>query len=277
MRSIFQNEEHEKHFQKYGFVKIPFFDTAEIIALTKLCKELNGNFDTPFTTTIWSQNETYRKAVYTELKKIYLPAVQKVFANCQLVMGTILTKHTGEKSEIDIHQDWAFTNEELYPAVNIWVPLTDVNVENGALYFLPFSQQFQVPYRGRHITPQFTAVKDAIWKLGEVCTANAGEAIIFNVKMVHYSNPNKTPKSRTAVSMVAIPEEADILHYINYKPAENIITEMKVDEFFYNNYSHNDTIPKSVDAKEFEFERKQLDHETFMKEYEVLCITATNL
>lgn len=276
-RSIFQNQEHELHFRKHGFTIVPFFSSNELQEADKLCKQLNGGFDTQFTTTIWSNDAEYRKAVYRELKKIYVAPAQRVLANCKLVMATILTKHPGENSAIDIHQDWAFTDEEKNAAVNIWVPLVDTNKENGALCFLPCSHLFKVPYRGRHITPQFADVKNIIWQLGQVCCMKAGEALIFDVRMVHYSNPNISGQIRTATAMVAIPQEADIIHYINFNPRQNILTEMKVDELFYNAFSHNDTIPKMADSREFEFERTQLNEETFKKEYELLCRTAQQL
>ena len=276
-RPILQNVEHEFCLRKNGFVKIPFFDVGELMQLTHLCQQLNGGFDSSFTTTIWSKDAIYRKDVYRELKKIYAAPLQRFFNNCKTVMGTILTKYPEPNSALDIHQDWSFTDEESYTAVNIWVPLVDVTSENGALYFLPYSHLFNVPFRGRHVSPQFNEVKDKIWKHGEPCRVKAGEALVFDVKMVHYSNPNTTKEIRTAVSMVAIPEEAAITHYINYNPEQNTITKMEVDEFFYNNFSHDDVIPKSINAKEFNFKRNQISPEAFAEEYERIRFVAQKL
>lgn len=276
-RAIFQNAEHESQFRKYGFIKVPFLNAEEILFLGSLCNKLNGHFDSEFTTTIWSKDAAYRKDVYIELKKIYLPKMADLLKNCKPAMATILTKYPGEKSAIDIHQDWSFTNETKYSAVNIWVPLVDTNTENGALCFLPYSHLFDVPFRGRHVTPQFVGVKELIWELGEPCNVKAGEALIFDVKMVHYSNPNRGSEVRTAAAMVALPQEAEILHYINFNTGQNTITEMKVDEFFYNSFSHDDAIPKIENANDFEYSRIQFDQKTFKKEYDLLCERAKHL
>ncbi|MFN8321307.1 MAG: phytanoyl-CoA dioxygenase family protein [Chitinophagales bacterium] len=276
-RAIFKDPAREAEFRKNGYVKIPFFNADELQQAIELCNKLDGGFNTSFTTTIWSENATYRKTVYNELKKIYTKPVSQVLKDCKLVMATILHKHPAEDSAIDIHQDWAFTNEQKYTAVNIWVPLIDTNLQNGALHFLPYSHLFKVPYRGRHINPQFILVKNKIWELGKFCMARAGEAIIFNVQMIHYSLPNTTAITRTATAMVAIPTEAPILHYINYEPEKNQLVEMEVDEIFYNSFAHNDHIPISAQSKKIEFIRQQLDMESFLKEYLDLCNNATQL
>jgi hypothetical protein len=276
-RPLFQHPEQETHFRKHGYVIVPFFDAEALMKAHELSSRLNGGFNTPFTTTIWSEDKAYRKEVLDELKKLYQAPTDRVLQECKLVMATILTKHTGENSQIDIHQDWSFTDETQYSAVNIWVPLVDTTPQNGALCLLPHSQLFDVPFRGRHITPQFVNVKNEIWSLGQPIVAKAGEAIIFDVKMVHYSNPNQTLQTRTATAMVAIPREAPILHYINYNPSEHTITAMEVDEFFYNSYAHNDPIPRTSNYSELTLERTQLSTDLFKREYEKICLKAQEL
>jgi hypothetical protein len=266
-RPLFLDTQHEAHFRKYGFVKVPFFDAAEVQQLRETSEVLNGGFDTQFSTTVWSNDAAYRRKVYTELKNVYSRKISTVLNDCKTAMATILTKHPGENSAIDIHQDWAFTDETQFSAVNIWVPLVDTTEDNGALYLLPGSQLFDVPYRGRHVAPQFTEVKPLIWKKGIACNAKAGEALIFDVRMLHYSNPNTTASKRVAVAMVALPAEAPILHYINYQPEKNTVTEMEVDEDFYNNYAHNDVIPVGKNARTFELNRNQYSNESFETDY----------
>ena len=276
-RPLFKDLAHETHFRTHGYVKIPFFKPEEVAQLTAACEALDGSFNTQFTTTVWSNDATYRQAVYTTLQSIYAPHIDRLMLNCKTAMATILTKHPGLESAIDIHQDWSFTDETQFSAVNIWVPLIDTTEANGALHVLPFSHRFDVPYRGRHITPQFANVKHLVWPLGHAITAKAGEAIIFDVKMVHYSNPNRTTEKRIATAMVALPQEADILHYINYRPSQNQITKMIVDESFYNRYAHDDEIPRTSNYSELILERTQLSTDLFKNEYEQICLKAQEL
>jgi hypothetical protein len=273
---VFKDNETQKSFSSNGYVIVPFFSSGELEKVREITTQLNGNFSTPFSTTIWSSNAEYRQAVFTKLKAFYLPNIERLLAEYKPVMGTILTKQPGPDSEIDIHQDWCFTREENFTAVNIWVPLVDVNEQNGALFFLPFSKHFNVPYRGRNVEPQFINVKPLIWSRGKVCNMKAGEALVFDVRMVHYSNQNTTAHTRVATAMVAIPKQADIIHYINYNPERNVVTELKVDELFYNTYAHNDTIPLSPSFTTLELDRIQFNKETFENEYRRICQMNTN-
>jgi hypothetical protein len=266
-QNIFNDHSLNEQFWSTGFVKVPMFSPTEVLQLLQINSRLDGHFSTSFTTSIWSNNASYRKAVLDQIKPIFDFAQKKWLADFKLVMATILTKQPSHDSALDIHQDWAFTDEEKHVAVNIWVPLQDITLENGPLYLLPKSHLFAAPYRGRHITPQFNLVKPLIAQRSVPILAKAGEAIIFNVRMLHFSSANLTPSPRIAMAMVGIPQEATLLHYINYHPEKNTLTKLEVDDSFYNQYAHNDFIPKLTNSSDFEFERIQLDSDSFLSLY----------
>ena len=95
----------------------------------------------------------------------------------------------------------------------LWIPLDDVTVQNGCLYFLP----------GTHRTSRFEAqgaLNEANiggvlaaypeWRGIEpvAAEARAGEGVFFSAMVAHAAGPNMTIHPRRAVALVYIPQGA---------------------------------------------------------------------
>ena len=52
IRPILKDTLQEQNLEKYGYAKFPFFDADEVNQLSRLTQQLDGKFNTAFTSTI---------------------------------------------------------------------------------------------------------------------------------------------------------------------------------------------------------------------------------
>ena len=95
----------------------------------------------------------------------------------------------------------------------LWIPLDDVTVQNGCLYFLPGSQRtsrFEVEgaLNEANIGGLLAAYPE--WRGIEpvAAEAKAGDGVFFSAMVAHAAGPNMTIHSRRAVALVYIPQGA---------------------------------------------------------------------
>lgn len=266
---IFKDSDLELYFHKYGYVIInDFIDDTIIKNLLNYHIEFDNFIDNGFKTSVWSSNKFYRKQTFDLLKPIYEDKLKNVLVNHKGIMGNYMIKEPSENSYIDIHADWAFTDESKHAAINAWIPLIDTNLENGCLKVLPYSHKFNYPYRGRNIPHQFESVKDHMERLSIPLEVKAGDLILFNVKTIHFSDNNLSANRRPAVSMVMVPQEAEVIHYTAYD--DNHIRRVEVnDPYFFSNYNAFEEIEKHENDVIIPFKRLQKNKDFFDKVYSI--------
>lgn len=100
------------------------------------------------------------------------------------------------------HQDEAYWGEEYdYNAISIWMPLQEVNSENGCMTFIPGSHRSEVmPHHSIGHDPRVHGLEiDEIDTSTEVaCPLPAGGATIHLSRTMHYTAPNYSPEPRRA-------------------------------------------------------------------------------
>jgi len=101
--------------------------------------------------------------------------------------------------------------------VMCWIPLVDVSIENAALGFIPYSNNFYNYVRAFPFnvlqTPVFINQLQLMSYL-EIIDMKAGEIIFFNQKTIHGSFANYSLNERTALSLSWVHKKHDILTYI---------------------------------------------------------------
>ena len=266
---IFYNNKLETKFSDLGFCILDsIIDDTIIKNLLNYHIEFENFIDTGFKTSVWSSNKFYRKQTFDLLKPIYEDKLKKILVNHKGIMGNYMIKEPAENSYIDIHADWAFTDESKHAAINAWIPLVDTSLKNGCLKILPYSHKFNYHYRGRNIPHQFESIKDHMERLSIPLEVNAGDLILFNVKTIHFSENNLSNNRRPAVSMVMVPQEAEVIHFTAYD--ENHIRRVEViDPYFFSNYNAFEEIGKQKNEVIIPFKRIQEGKDFFEKAYSI--------
>jgi hypothetical protein len=130
-----------------------------------------------------------------------------------------------------MHADWTYVNEDANTSISVWVPLTDTTIENGCLGVIPFSQHLSHRIRGPRILQwEYPCNELLIEKMGKLLPIKAGQAVIYNHRLLHFSPPNNTGETRLAVNLSLVPEGVQVIHYTVPEGQEKI-HKFEVDGF----------------------------------------------
>ncbi|MBP6731228.1 MAG: phytanoyl-CoA dioxygenase family protein [Chitinophagales bacterium] len=214
----------QQDFEENGYVVVPLLDLTEVELLQKIFnKHLGGHAIDSFTSTNIINSKEWRIQVADEIKQILDSKLNAVFENTKFWNPAFLIKPTGQNTEFKLHQDWTFVDESNYFSGNIWIPLADTNEANGTICVIPKSHYKHVKTLRSHTIPEiFRGREDVIKHLSIPVNLKAGEAIIFQHSLVHYSPSNTTDKVRVAVSCGFNSRGATLLNY--YKNSDTEVT-----------------------------------------------------
>lgn len=134
--------------------------------------------------------------------------------NAMLFWEQFVVKGTEKKgAEFGWHQDSGYVDYIHKPYVNAWIPLDDVNEENGTVYLLPYS------LAGTREKVEHKPVPNSNDRVGYFGTepgtpaiCRAGSIVVFSSTVFHRSGSNLTDKMRRAWAIQYSPEpiyEAD--------------------------------------------------------------------
>ncbi len=190
---IFISPELQAEFDEKGFVKVPFLDEKQVSYLSDYFDQLHPSLPSEgFVSGSYSSDFAYKQKVSEEIKKVFRESNERYFKDFQAFGGSFLYKVPSENSDLVLHQDWSIVEEGKAVALNCWVPLCDTKVSNGTLMVLPGSHYNNYPVlRAPTLNFFFTGKEEMLMERLIPTNAKAGEAVILNQSLVHYSHSNK--------------------------------------------------------------------------------------
>lgn len=216
MKKFFRNPAHQDFYEKHGYVKIQILDAQDMETLWELCRSMPPpTADLGFHTSLFYQNMEPRIRANEIISSVMWKKTEPLMENCRHIMGSFLTKEKGKSGEVLIHQDWTFVDEENgNRSFNVWCPIMATNETNGNLYVLP----------GSHHLPLLPRVAPDSYSpyMNEKCMqfirehsiavpTKAGEAIIYDNTLIHFSPPNTTNEARVAAALMVVPRDAQMV------------------------------------------------------------------
>lgn len=278
---VFKDPLLEKTFQQKGYVSVPFLSTAEVDELTRLFFEtieesggpktpestdFNSKADITYDFTFIDKNVDYKRKVYDIITQRFQKKADHYLNGYKPIIANYIRKKEGG-GEVPMHQNWAFVDEEKYTSVSIWVPLVDSNEENGTLQMVDGSHKRFGKLRGPMIPWELRNLKDQI--IGKHLTPmniKAGEGVILDDSIVHYSNINKTPGLRLAIQLIMIPESAQPIHYhLDRTEDANKVHMLETDVEFYMNFHPWLKPVGNKELKSFHYNEEELTYENFLQ------------
>jgi len=167
----------------------------------------DSGVEAPFFTSHWSSSQPYRKEVDDFVSNQLLPVANQWFDDYKCLLGYYLFKKPGKNGQVTPHRDWSLTDESRHTGLILWIPLTDINEENGG-FELAEKSHIDAPIRGTNIHPPIPEELH-ITKI----FPKAGDAVIMDNRLIHASQSNQSNEGRLAVGLILFPEDAQILHY----------------------------------------------------------------
>lgn len=249
MRKVFKDEALQREFDEKGYVKIKFLEPDQVQALIDKFFELEpmskGNVENSeadfdiegeitYDFTFINRNKDYKRTVMKEINKVFLPVADKFMDDYRPIIANYIRKRK-DTGEVPLHQNWAFVDEEKYTSISIWCPLVDSEVDNGTLQFVDGSHKRFGKLRGPLIPWECEDMKETI--ISDYLTTfptRAGEAVILDDSVIHYSNVNKTEGLRLAIQLIMVPSESPTIHYhMDLNANDGVIHEIEVDDDFF--------------------------------------------
>ena len=246
-RPIFKNLESDKVYLEKGYIKTSLLSEAVVkstlSSILKLSPDDNYAPDregsSKYHCTFLDTNEEYKRATNKLFKSIFNPIVANLFHNYHVWNANLYVKPPGT-GKFEIHQNWTHVAKESDTSFTIWCPLVDTSVENGTISLvegshkiLPNIATMDVPYYFKNFEDQL------VNHFLKPIPCNAGDAVIFEDGVIHFSDVNKSSKSRYALQILVGPKEVNpVYYYFNPEEPQKGFELFEInDEFFMkNNY-----------------------------------------
>jgi len=272
MKPVFSDPENERKISEQGFIVLDMLTIEEIETFRQFYFSTRpASIGEEFHSTHYLDSPAYKKAVYDYSEELFRAKFSELFIGYHQVFSNFMVKPPGANSRMPLHADWTYVDEEKFRSVAVWCPLVDTDDLNGKLGIIPFSHTWLTNKRGPNILSPFHQHNEYIIEhKGELLDVKAGQAVIYDLRLLHYSPPNMSGAERPAINIVLTPEEAELHHYCKF--GEEIYHYRPENEVFYFDYTHFQK-PRSSDPVEIYRDPEILVDK---KAIEELCGTSGN-
>jgi hypothetical protein len=203
----------DKALLEQGYVVIPFLLQQEIDELKSFYYQYHPATQNGMYATAHVADIALRIKMNDFIKQKFAQAIKQTFYNCNALGGSYIAKGKGESGVLNPHQDWNIVDEDKFRSFNIWVPLVKLSGENGVICIAPGSHTWQKTYRSANIPFAFGNREQEFWQTMQRLYMNAGEALIYDHRLIHASGPNTTDEIRLACVYGIIPDGAEMFYY----------------------------------------------------------------
>lgn len=217
-----------------GFVVVDLLEEGDLAALTDVWEgdsvELSG-----FHSTIHSDSLEHKRRVDERLRSILGPRIAALFDGHRCVVANFVAKAPGPDSEMPEHLDWSMVADAGVISVGVWAPLVNTDRRNGGLGVIRGSHRDLVALSGTPHFPSFDEMRSISSRFAEedriALDLRAGQAVIYDHRLVHFSPPNDSEIERVAVNVAVVPREAATYHH-HLRP-DGSVERFRVDDGFY--------------------------------------------
>lgn len=228
--------------QKDGYCMLPqSIEERDIDKLIAIFNKYQHIEEKGFQTSFNLKSNNDKLVVDLEIKQILSPLLKKYFPGYTPLVSNFAVKFTGENSFLPVHRDWSVVDERKHQSISVWIPLVDLNLNNGAIGFIKESHLNANLYRGP--SKSSTLFSDSNENNVDYLSIKRGEIVVFFPSTLHTSKPNLSSEIRIALTVVLNPLNVDVLHFYYPQKNDSIIQAFKVDKEFFLNYKLGD-IPK---------------------------------
>ena len=162
-----------------------------------------------------------------ELNLFFIPEAVTIYS------GSLLIKPSSKNSALNPHQDSSLVDETSFFSVYAWIPLCNMNTNNGTLHVIEGSHLWDNPYRSLNIPWKYKTNTDLLKKHWKPLNVSEGDIVFFDSALIHGSTANKSDKNRIAVNSFIKPANTTLVHHYKENSATEI-EEFEVDMDFFN-------------------------------------------
>lgn len=234
-KALFKDQHLQDQIDEKGFVTLPFLGKNELEELRSFYKEIHpngapGKIEGIHMTT-WCEDYEYKVHVYSRLSEIYRKPCENVFIDYRTLNNVFIVKDSGE-TPFKVHQDWNVVDEKENFAINVWIPLYDITMNEGGLWVVEGSHKIKRHVRGSaYLFPDYSAFLSELEGAATSVNLKAGEAIVFYLNIIHGSPPNRGETERIATCFSVIPKDAPLTIYFQKQAGDPLEVHEPKDDF----------------------------------------------
>lgn len=270
---VFKDVELQKQLNSNGFVVLDFLNDNELNFLIDFYKNKHPENVNGFYTSTFATDTNYRKEVDLAIQSQMKRNLENYFIDYKIHCGSFIVKGADEKSALKMHQDMTLVDESVFTGINIWIPLIDLTKDNGAIELLPRSHRLFKTYRGASLPDIYDGIENCVHTLMQALYLKAGQAVIFDQSIIHYSPANKSSSVRPVINTFITHKDASIkICYWDKNERNEIEIFEQAPDFMVNfqNFGHDifsrPSIGKSIGFVPFDFPK--ITKELLVKEYQ---------
>jgi hypothetical protein len=155
-----------------------------------------------------------RECAFDGITRAFRPVLDRYFRNYDCIVGLMFVKRPSPVAagQIHLHCDpTLLPDENRQTHLNVWAPLVDVDEANGALWVVPRAHKVFAPVHAFSVPSQLARITDTVMEHGRCVPMNAGELLVFDNRMPHFSRENRTDADRPAAVLSMVPSESEFI------------------------------------------------------------------
>lgn len=198
-----------------GFYKLGLMSESWVCRLQEEVPVLVTNWSgrQGFYSTMNEDDSAFKQKVQARLSAMMEDWLTEHFPTHRLLLASLVVKFPQGDQIVGLHRDWAYVDETKYNSLNFWIPLEDVDELRGCIHIVPGSHRSASPFRGTPFVSMPKYLEENIMQGAEALPMTKGEVLVYDSRLLHFSNPCSGKKPRIAVAGVIIPSEAQPIHY----------------------------------------------------------------
>ncbi len=208
---ILKSEELQLLYLQQGYVVLDFNDIQLLNKLKKIVFNYEEVFEDSFYYSLLNLNTEKSLKLKEDLQAALVDVYGRFFINCTSRNESFLVKPAQFDQEMYLHQDWTFTDMQKYQMGTLWLPLQDVDQNNGCMAVLPSSQNLGNRYCSN--TYQTARIPIDVFPNAKSLPLKMGQALFFNPLLFHGSFPNKHADDRIVVTAHIFEEGAKYYYF----------------------------------------------------------------
>lgn len=259
MRRVLNDDEQQREFIKKGYVRVPMLSTEEVNYVLDEMSRLRpddgfnpdgtGIYKNTFHCSFLDLNVPFKREVHNLVQKVFVPYVEKYLAGYHIMNANFYVKppHQGD---FRVHQNWPIMEDLNDTSVTIWCPLQDTYRENGTLQVVEGSHKIVPHVEGPAAPEYFYDIRDVLFeKWLKPIDVKAGEGIIFDDGLIHWTARNDSDAPRIALQILCTPKETVPVYYYFDPEYPDRFEVIEVDPEFFITQSNNDIVQRDPNWK----------------------------
>ena len=211
MRAAFTDKQMENTLNRDGYVIVNFIEPDELEEIKNTISELGYGKDNEekFRRSVNHESVARKNEIYEKFNPVFQRAADRFLQDYKLLRVVIFDKLSGGGTT-NVHQHPNLVDESKHIPLGAWMPIIATTVKMGTLHVVKGSHSVFNNYIRPYNDYSFFQSKLSYRVLRKYSTPlllNAGQAVIFHERLIHWSPPNKSSINRTVIQLLLLPRE----------------------------------------------------------------------